>query len=149
MGLNGKEFDDLFLELRPKRSKIFELIPPDRYATASDLEKLELDLGYQLSSDYREFLSKYGGGQFGLVEVGSADPASDLYLPKINAAAQPHLRNGLVAISDDHCGGWYFVETRDQTMTHAVRLWNVDGGYDDRVSYETIFDFVAAQTLID
>lgn len=137
-----KEFTQINSRLRGERPKLFLLTPSDRLASDADLERVEQALGFALPVDYAEFLKKFGGGSFGLVNVFSADPGSEFYLPKKQAEASSYLPSGLLAVSDDYAGGNYVLKLTDDRVLAPVFYWNQDGGLVP-TSFSNILEFIA------
>jgi len=114
--------------MRAERPKVFQLTQPDKTATEVKLTEVAARLGIQLPMNYREFLKVYGGGDFGFINIFSADQTSEWYLPERQAAASAFLPKGLLAFSDDFSGGYYVFEVEDGLAAEQVYYWNQDGG---------------------
>ena len=123
-----EQFRRLDASLRAERPKPFRLMPPDPPASAEALLKVEKSLGITLPKTYKEFLSEFGGGNFGLTNVCSADPNSEFYLPNKQAEIAKYAPEGLLVVSDDFAGGLYVLRVVDGAADEAVLYWNVDGG---------------------
>jgi hypothetical protein len=75
----------------------FDLLSDER-ADSGRLQEVEAELECVLPGGFTWFLQEYGGRDFALASIYSADRGSDLYL----TLNQPQgLRRGLVAVSDD------------------------------------------------
>lgn len=114
-------------EGRTARPKLFLLASPDRSATPNALHDLERAVGAKLPRSYREFLTEFGGGSYGLTTVFSADPQSEWYLAARFDEERPLLPPGLLPFSDDHAGGLYVFEIIDGQANEPVLYWNSDG----------------------
>lgn len=126
--MNIEQFRRLDVALRAERPKPFLLLPPDPPASAEALLEVERLLGATLPRTYKDFLSEFGGGSFGLTNVCSADPKSDFYLPKKQAEIAKYAPAGLLVVSDDFAGGLYVLRVSDGVADEAIFYWNEDGG---------------------
>lgn len=124
------------------KPKIFALIPADPPASTEQIAEMERLLGVQLPSKYRQFLSKFGGGSFGLTNIFSAYSDSDYYLPTRCEESRNYLPDGFVPFSDDGTGGLYVLKVSGQYLEDTVYYWNQDGGL-STTEFEDIFDFIA------
>lgn len=122
------EFKEIDAAMRAERPKVFQLTQPDTTATEASLTEVEEKLRLQLPMDYREFLKVYGGGDFGFINIFSADPMSEWYLPERQNAASAFLPESLLAFSDDFSGGYYVLQIREGLAADQVFYWNQDGG---------------------
>ena len=85
---------------------------------------------------------EFGGGYFGLFEVFSANPNSDFFLPNLQEGADTLLPENGIAISDDHCGGWFFLKPDGDVLGDEIWYWNADGGA-FKTKYKNVFELVA------
>ncbi len=79
--MNIDEFRAIDQEARLSKPKLFSLATPDALASVEALDNLQRAIGVILPISYRGFLNEFGGGNFGLVTVFSADPNSEWFLP--------------------------------------------------------------------
>ena len=136
------EFKEIHNRCRIAKPKPFLLASPDQSATAQQLEKVEGELGVKLPGRLREFLTDFGGGAFGFVNVFSADPDGEFYLPARNDEAAEYLPSDLLAFSDDFAGGYYVLKVVDRRAKDSVFYWNTDGGLTE-TEFDDVFEFVA------
>lgn len=142
MSMTLSDFHALHRQKRAERPKIFELAQPDRAATADQITALENDLGIRLPPSYARFLEAYGGGEFGLAIIFSADPVGRYFLIREQRKARDLIPANCLAFSDDHSGGWYVFPVEDGMAGDAVSYWNTDGGL-TRTEFSNIFEFLA------
>jgi len=136
-----EEFRQLDCEFRQKRPKPFLLTPPDPKAEESTLFTIENEFGFSLPICYRQFLKEFGGGNFGFINVFSAEPQSEWYLPAMQKNAREYIPDNFLAFSDDYSGGYYgFKISTDQAM-EPVFYWNTDGGLVS-TDYANVFNFI-------
>lgn len=136
------EFRAVDREARRAKPKLFSLAPPDTPASEQALDNLERAIGVALPISYRAFLKEFGGGDFGLTTVFSADPNSEWYLEK----KYNHFRKGLaehvLPFSDDFAGGLYVLKIVHGLALEPVYYWNTDGGLVS-TEFSNMFEFVA------
>ncbi len=90
----------------------------DALASDADLERVSRQLGVELPGDYAWFLREYGGGDFGLATVYSADEHSDFYV----IDRQPGKPDQMLAFSDNGAGDLYVFPVEDGVAADEV-LW--------------------------
>lgn len=123
------EFRRIDAEARRSTPKLFEFGASDKTATPEMLEKVEAELGRALPASFRGFLGAYGGGEFGLVTVFSADSESEWFLPKKAAEFRAYLPPELTPFSDDFAGGVYaFKADTAGVLEDRVWCWSTDEG---------------------
>jgi len=127
---------------RKDKSTLFRISTPDNKASVEQLTEVERALGVRLPVTYRDFLSEFGGGTFGLCTVFSADPASEWYLPRKHREALRYLPGGLLAFSDDFSGGYYVFQVANACAQEKVVYWNTDGGLVPTM-FSNVLEFVA------
>ena len=71
---------------------------------AQDVERLEGTLAIKLPQQFCDFLTSYGCGYVGKINLFSARPHSEWYLPSRNHRCLP---SRFLAISEDEAGGFY------------------------------------------
>ncbi|MCW1916970.1 SMI1/KNR4 family protein [Luteolibacter sp. GHJ8] len=125
-----------------EKPKLFALIPADPPASIQQIAETESQLGVQLPAKYQQFLSAFGGGSFGLINIFSACSDSDFYLPMRREESRNYLPDDLVPFSDDGAGGLYVMKVSGQALGDAVFYWNQDGGL-DTTEFEDILEFIA------
>ncbi|MAZ17035.1 MAG: hypothetical protein CL535_11990 [Ahrensia sp.] len=136
------EFTTLHHQRSAERPKIFLLLSHDKPASKRQIVDMEIPVGAQFPESFRRFLMEFGGGSFGLMNVFSADPASDYYLPDRQRKAQKALPRGCYAISDDYCGGWYVLVSKEGKLDNQIWYWNNDEGLKP-TEFANVFELVA------
>lgn len=136
------EFRQLHARMASEKPKLFELIPPDALATEQALDELERTLGAKLPASYKGFLCEFGGGTFGLVNICSADPSSEHYLPLKQEECRSYLPSGLLVVSDDHAGGLYVLQVKEGHAQEPLFYWNYDGGLTS-TQFANVLEFAA------
>lgn len=119
---------------------------PDNPATIKQIRTVEDVVGATLPAGYKDFLCEFGGGDFGYSSIFSADPSSDWYLPIQALKASRYLPTGLLAISDDFCGGNYVLAVLNRIASEPVLYWNTDGGL-ITTEHRTVLDFIAHEAF--
>ena len=138
-----EQFRRLDAAQRAERPKPFLLIPPDPPAKEAALLAVERSLGVVLPQTYKQFLTEFGGGNFGLTNVCSAHPESEFYLPKKQSEIEQYVPAGLLAVSDDFAGGVYVLRIAEGGVAQdPVLYWNIDGGL-VTTPFENVLEFVA------
>lgn len=122
------EFRVIDQEARLAKPKLFLLASPDSAASEEALDDLERAIGARLPMSYRAFLREFGGGNFGLTTVFSADPESEWYLGTRLDEVREYLPTHVLPFSDDFAGGLYVFEVVDGQGMEPVLYWNEDGG---------------------
>jgi hypothetical protein len=125
-----------------EKPKLFLLAEPDPPATAEQLSSVEREIGVKLPSEYRGFLSEFGGGTFGFTNIFSLNPDSEYYLPSRREEASSYLPSDLLPFSDDFSGGLYVFKVKDREAQKSVYYWNSDGGLVE-TKFADVFEFVA------
>ncbi len=140
--MNIDEFRAIDQEARLSKPKLFSLATPDALASVEALDNLQRAIGVILPISYRGFLNEFGGGNFGLVTVFSADPNSEWFLPNKYDEARRYVEKRMLPYSDDFAGGLYVLEIVDGLAKEPVFYYNVDGGL-IKTGFVTMLDFVA------
>lgn len=138
------EFKEIDRGARLSRPKLFStaIASPEPKATDEVLERLQKTIGLTLPLGYRSFLKEFGGGEFGLTTVFSANPSSEWYLAKRYDEAKGYLPASMLPFSDDSAGGLYLLEIEDGLAVEPVFYFNQDGGL-FRTEFATVLDFIA------
>lgn len=140
--MNIDEFKVIDAVARRKNEKIFRLSIPNACASEASVKEMECALGINLPDGYREFLKEFGGGNFGLTTIFSADSSSEWYLPDRQAEASAYLPEGLLAFSDDFAGGMYVLQETKGCAADQVLYWNQDGGL-VRTPFKDVLEYIA------
>lgn len=131
------EFREIDKNYRQTKPKLFQLSFSDEAASDAQLKEVENRVGLKLPQDYRNFLAEFGGGDYGLTNIFSANPEGEFYLPLKREELVGYLPPDLLAFSDDGAGGFYVLKINEQQAEPSVFYWNQDGGL-----VETEFDSV-------
>lgn len=137
-----EELRQLDARYRLEKPKLFQLSTPDHPASEEQLAEIERAIGIRLPQSYRSFLQEFGGGNFGLVILFSADANSEWYLPLKQSEASQYLPDGVLAFSDDFAGGNYVFKVLNGQAQDVVFYWNQDGG-ESPTDFGNVFEFVA------
>jgi hypothetical protein len=136
------DFDALVHEIRVAHPAWLEL-PPDAAPTPEVLAEVANLLPGRLPAEYLDFVTRYGGGDVAFAHVYSLDPASDLYLPAMNAV--PWLsRADFIAFSDNGGGDHNGFVVKEATATSEVWLLDHESGDLGVTEHEDIYAFLAA-----
>lgn len=122
------EFRVIDQEARRAKPKLFLLASPDSPASEEELDDLQRVVDVRLPMSYRAFLKEFGGGNFGLTTVFSADPKSEWYLGARLDEARAYLPSNVLPFADDFAGGLYVFEVAAGQAMEPVLYWNEDGG---------------------
>lgn len=142
--MNIDEFRQLDLVCRLNKPSLFAMSASDNVATDAQIGKVEKILNLSLPISYKEFLKNYGGGNYCLLTIYSADPQSNWYLPLQYAKASHYLPKDILPISDDFCGGHYVYTIANGIASDRLYYWNTDGGT-IRTEYITLYDFIVQE----
>jgi hypothetical protein len=137
-----EELRQMDARYRQEKPKLFQLSTPDPPASEEQLAEIERAIGVRLPRSYRAFLREFGGGNFGLATIFSADSNSEWYLPAKQGEACRYLPKGMLAFSDDFAGGNYVLKVLSGQAQEAVFCWNQDGGESPTV-FKDVIEFVA------
>lgn len=137
-----EEFRELHARMTAEKPKLFHLIAPDAPASEKRLGEVEHAIRAALPISYKQFLAEFGGGSFGLVNVCSADPEGDFYLPRKQEEARSYLPSGLIAVSDDFAGGLYVLKVKEGDAEEPLWYWNIDGGL-RQTEFANVLEFIA------
>lgn len=114
----------------------------DPPATLQDIECVEKKLGIILPTQYKDFLQAYGGGYIGPVNIFSAYPAGDWYLP--TKKAELIHPKGFLPVTDDETGGYYGFMATNGVCGPAIFYLHPDDDPEPHKQYDSFFDYVAA-----
>jgi hypothetical protein len=119
------EFDRRLSASKASKPKWFEMEgePPCSHPEIAALEEC---LGLVLPGEYKVYLTCYGGGYIGHINVFSAHIESDWYLPKCNRLVPAELK--FVAVTDDQTGGYYGFRVDGDTCSEAIYYWCFEDG---------------------
>ena len=116
----------------------------DSHLTLDQLAQLERQKGIQFPSAYKDFLSRYGAGDFGSLTVLSPDPKSEFPIWETTARLENRECGFLsvVEIDSDYYG--FLIEQG----VCSNDLWSVEFGYQIYyMEYPDFFDFLARVAL--
>lgn len=135
-------FKKIDVRFRNEKPALFRLSRPDPAASDEQLLAVESEIGVTLPEKYREFLKEFGGGDFGLITVFSADPLSMWRLPKQLDVAKGHVPVGFIPISEDGCGGYYGLYLRNGRSNDEIYYWHFDSSL-EATGFNDILEFLA------
>ena len=124
MAMNRSRFAELVDAARAAHPVWFDL-PTDALAGDADLVRVSRRLGVELPSDYAWFLREYGGGDFGLATIYSAEEGSDLYVIDHQPAESDE---ALLAFSDNGAGDLYVFPVKDGVAADTVLVRDHETG---------------------
>lgn len=128
-----------------KSSEIFLMDPPDPLATDSDIDKVVDAIGFDLPKLYRDFLIEFGGGSFGFVDIYSVYEFGTHYILKILDLERIFIKNGILPVSDDYCGGVYCIKLRE--INDEYIYYSDEEGNLIKTNFYNIYKFVAAHSF--
>ncbi|MDP3229108.1 MAG: SMI1/KNR4 family protein [Acidovorax sp.] len=126
---------------RLKRTAIFEAAPPEVPATESEIAAIESAMNIKISNKYKQFLTEFGGGNYGLAIIFSAKKNSEWYLPAQVIKTRGYLPPDYLPVSDDFSGGVYCQKLKDFGACEEIYYWNLDGGI-LKTDYSDIFELI-------
>lgn len=138
------EFDAILNSVRA--SEIVARFPPEfqpfgfRRASDDEIAGAESALRVSLPSAYRQFMTRYGGGQFlflDLLPVAATEPRIENLVGVNQAEAIP----GFIAAAPVGTGDWWGFEVREGSCDERVSFWY----HDDKVvesKYPDFFEFL-------
>jgi hypothetical protein len=138
------EFIQIDSRLRVGKAKLFTLGKSALPADDEELDQLEKLLKLKLPSSYRQFLKKFGGGDFGSTVVFCTSADSDWYLLRKYNEAKSYLPTDLLPFSDDFAGGVYAFHIEGKTAKDKILYWNTDGGTSE-TDFNDIFEYLVNQ----
>jgi len=133
-----EEFDAIFVKAQRQKPFRFKLESP---SSLEEIEQLETLLGLSLPSQLKAFLRKYGAGYVGDINIFSASPSSEWYLPLGNRLLPPGI--GFLAVSDDQTGGYFGFLTEAGRCEEGVCYFHLYDGDPPHLKTATFFDYVA------
>lgn len=137
-----EEFKTIDARYRAEKPQMLSLSSSDPKASEDQLDRIEAEVGVKLPLSYRKFLQEFGGGEFGLTDVFSANPGSEWFLPARQADALSYLPEGLLPFSDDFAGGLYVLKVKGGRAQEPVFYWNQDGGLMP-TDFDDVLEFIA------
>jgi hypothetical protein len=140
--MNIIDLVDLDKRYRAEKPALFNLSKADQLATNAMIETVEKHLKFLLPETYKSFLRIFGGGNYGLTVIFSADEKSEWYLPRMQAEAERYVPKGFLAFSDDFSGGYYVLSINDGSVEDCVMYWSIDCGISS-TQYSDIIEFVS------
>jgi hypothetical protein len=135
------DFKIIDSESRQKRPKIFLLSESEPKPTKKEIEALEEILSCRLPSSYKDFISAFGGGDYGLTCIFSVLPSSKWYILNKHECLPIDVRKNYIPFSDDGCGGFFLFKKQSESYLEAVHYWNVDGELAVR-PYKNLFEYL-------
>jgi antitoxin YobK len=127
------DFDEFEVRLRAVRARGSASSYPEGFdpfdswrATADDVQTVETRLDIRLPGQYRDFMSRYGGGTFlflDLLPVVSPDGQSEDLLTVNGSSLR---QSGFIAISPVGTGDWWGFPLMDGVCAAAVHFWYHD-----------------------
>ncbi|MBC5768490.1 SMI1/KNR4 family protein [Ramlibacter albus] len=140
--MNLQEFRTFDAEARRAKPKLFMLPASEPRASDADIVLVESEIGVRLPESYREFLKEFGGGDFGLVTVLSANSDSEWYLPFKMSEYGSYLPGGVIPFCDDFTGGLYVFKHDGVRGQERVHYWTHETGVTE-TEFDNVFGFLA------
>jgi hypothetical protein len=138
------EFIEFENSVRVAKPGIFRLAKPDQPASDKEIEDVEALLGCRLPMSYRQFLNKFGGGDYPLMNVFSAYPNSEWYLVRRVEALRELCPTNLLPVHDDQAGGLLVLKIVDGQALEPVYYFDWETGKLSDIVYANVFSAVAA-----
>ncbi len=119
---------------------LFRLNRPDPAATPEEIRQAESKLGVKLPKKYKEFVSRYGGGEFGSSVVYSLHEDSRWFIIA-KALQAAYLPGGFVPFSESFTGDFYGFRDKGGQLAERVWFWDheteeiLDSGFPDILEY--------------
>jgi hypothetical protein len=140
------EFKQRLVEARQERPKVFEAAVSDAPASDRQIESLERLLGFSLEDSHREFLQKFGGGEFGFGVLFSADPESEWYV--YTQLKQSGLdASSFVPVSDNFAGDAYGFRVERGRCKKPVVVWDHEIGGIRETDFGDVYEFMDRYAL--
>ena len=136
--MNFKEFCECVCETEEKHPNWFAL-NSDPPADINKIHEVESKLKVKLPEKYKQFLNKFGGGEFAFVNIFSVEPLSDYNVALQNSKWQ--IEN-FVSISDDQTGGIYGYKIEAGQLSEKIHFWSFDECCFENTIYDDIFEFI-------
>jgi hypothetical protein len=140
--MTREDFSDLVRKLRQTRPVWFDL-PSDAPPPEQEIAEIERGLGAKLPADFVWFLKEYGGGDFGLATIYSADRESEFHLLERQEEGLP---DNLVVFSDNGAGDLYGFPIDDGVARDEVLLLDHETGTTSARA-DGFLDFVREQAF--
>ena len=97
-----------------------------------------------LPADYKDFVRRYGGGDFGYANVFSAIPTSQWYIVEHNRLIE---HDAFVAISDNECGDYYGFQTADGVCATEISFFDHDTNTVNVTEFPDLFEYLKVVAL--
>lgn len=115
-------------------------------ASDQDLDQVEMELAVHLPSKYREFMKRYGGGQFLFVDllpaISEGDRLEDLVMVNRDAS----WRGAFFAVAPVGTGDWWGFSVADGVCKASVDfIYHEDGIIEE--GQQDFLDFLAKRAL--
>lgn len=134
-----------FLEATEKvksEKPIWFSLKSDKKFSIDEINKIMSENNIYLPEKYVRFLSDFGGGYFGFVNIYSLDSDSRFYL----FDKEPVLRDYL-PVSDNGCGDLYCLKIQNGYCTDKVYFYEHETGMIKASGYHDILEYVLAEGL--
>ena len=133
--MDFEQFENLLADVRggssvtglPPEIQVFDFLP----ASEEDLARVESELGVALPAIYRQFMTRYGGGEFLFLDLLPALMADGEDLLTVNMSEGRRIRD-FVAVAPVGTGDWWGFQCSDGESAEAVSFWFLD---DDRFEF--------------
>jgi hypothetical protein len=143
---NRFEHFNRLIDSASQEQPIWFALEPDQPPSAGQIEHAQQQLNCLLPEDYLSFISRYGGGYFGLGIVYSLDEASDFNLIQRNQQCA-HLRGAHVVFSDNGCGDLYGFPISKGHCLPQVSIYLHDNDSWSRLDDRGFLHFLLGQSI--
>lgn len=138
------EFIDFEKSIRVARPSIFRLASPDPPASEEDIARAEAVLGCRLPDSYRQFLKRFGGGEYPLMNVFSVCPDSPWYIVKRVEKDRDLFHRNLLPVHDDQAGGFLVLRVVDGRALEPVYYLEWETSVLSNVLHTSVLSAVAS-----
>lgn len=141
-----EEFKEKYEEAKLSRPKVFEYMQIDPLASERELNDVEDWMACRFENSHRSFLKLFGGGEFGLGLIFSANKESEWYIPS-------QFRNLLLSpseffpVSDNFAGDVYGFEIRNGKCLTPLKVFDHESSKLKETMFSDVYEFMDRYAL--
>ena len=139
--MNLEEFKLRYEEAKSERPKVFEYMQIDPPASDSELDAVEEAMGCPFEMSHREFLKTFGGGEFGLGLLFSANEQSEWHVPS-QVLNQQLPSNQFFPVSDNFAGDIYGFEIIEGKCVAPLKVYDHESAELKDTKFNNVFEFM-------
>jgi len=144
--MNLEDFKVRYQKARQERPKVFEYMQIDPPASDVELDAVEEIMGCTFENSHRAFLKEFGGGEFGLGLLFSANEQSEWYVPS-QVSNQSLPADRFFPVSDNFAGDIYGFEVINGRCVAPLKVYDHETSELKDTEFADVYEFMDRYAL--